>query len=113
MKRLIDLQTAYATQITSEKDGKGEWIVYNVDKEEIYRLPKEYTEKQVMEAIHLGRKFELIAFNKGVNFQKSKNPKTIITLQKMVKNLTAEKEMMKQYNDKIATELDRLTLKYN
>ena len=113
MKDFIDLQTAYATQTITESDGKGEWVIYNIDKKEIYRLPKEWTEKQVMTAIHLGRKFELIAFNKGIEFQKSKNPETIKTLQSMVVNLTADKDIMKKENIKLSDELDKLTLKYN
>jgi len=113
MINFIDLQTAYATQTITEQNGKSEWIVYNTEKEIIYRLPADWTEKQVMAAIHLGRKFELIAFNKGVEFQKSKNPETIKTLQRMVVGLTSDKEMMKKENIKLANELDKLTLKYN
>lgn len=113
MKDFIDLQTAYATQTITEGKGKSEWIVYNTEKEEIYRLPADWSEKQVMIAIHLGRRFELIAFNKGVEFQKSKNPETIKTLQKMVVQLTKDKELMKAENIKLANELDKLTLKYN
>ena len=113
MKNFIDLQTAYATQTTTESNGKGEWVVYNTEKEIIYRLPADWTEKQVMAAIHLGRKFELIAFNNGVEFQKSKNPATIKTLQKMVIDLTSDKELMKKENIKLSNELDKLTLKYN
>ncbi len=108
---LIDLQTAYATQQTYQIGGKADWIVYNTEKKEIYTLPKEYTEKQVMAAIHLGRKFELIAFNKGVEFQREKTPGTIKNLQKIVKNLSSEKEMMIKENLKLSNELDKLNLK--
>ena len=113
MRDFIELQTAYVTQTTTEENGRGEWVVYNTDKKEIYRLPKDWTEKQVMTAIHLGRRFELIAFNKGVEFQKSKNPETIIALQKIVVTLTRDKELMKNENIKLSDELDKLTLKYN
>lgn len=108
----IDLQTAHVTQTTGE-NGRRDWIVYNEAREDIYRLPKEWSEKQVMDCIHFARKFELEAFNKGIAFQKSKNPETIKTLQAMVVNLTAEKEIMKQENVKISDELDRLIIKYS
>ena len=111
MPRLVDLQTAYITQHTTESKGKGEWIVYNADKEEIYTLPVDWTPKQAMAAIHLGRKFELIAFNKGVEFQKAKNPKTIKTLQAMLLNLQEDKKMIIAENEKLANELDKLTIK--
>ena len=45
MKDFIELQTAYATQTTTEYDGKGEWIVYNTDKKEIYKLPNSRRDK--------------------------------------------------------------------
>lgn len=112
MSNLIQLSTAHATQTTTEEHGKGEWVVYNNEREEIHRLPKDFTEKQAMAAIHLGRKFELIAFNKGVEFQKKKSPETMKELQKMVVSLTAEKKMIIKENEKISTELDKLTLKY-
>jgi len=108
----MDLQTAYATQL-SDENGKGEWVVYNTDKVEIYKLPSDWTEKQVMTAIHLGRKFELQAFNNGVIFQKHKAPEEIKDLRNIVKNLSADREMIINENMKLANELDKLTLKYN
>lgn len=108
----MELQTAYATQL-SDENGKGEWFIYNTDKVEIYKLPKEWTEKQVMGAIHLGRKFELQAFNNGVIMQKNKAPEEIKDLRSIVKNLSADREMIINENMKLANELDKLTLKYN
>jgi len=109
---LMELQTAYATQLTTEQDGKGEWIVYNNKKQEIYRFPANWNEKQVMAAIHFGRRFELIAFNKGVEFQKSKNPQTIVSLQRMVKNYESDRKQMIERNTLLADELDKLNIKF-
>lgn len=111
--RLVDIATAYATQTTTEKKGKSEWVVYNTDQKEIYRLPGEWSEKQVMTAIHFAREFETIAFNKGINFQKSKNPKTIKTLQQMVMNLTTEKKVIMDRNEVLANEIDKLNIELN
>jgi len=108
----MQLQTAYATQLTTEENGKGEWVVYNTKQEEIYRLPANWSEKQVMIAIHLGRKFELAAFNKGVEFQKSKNPETIVSLQKMVKNYESDRKQIVDRNIMLANELDKLNTKF-
>lgn len=105
--RHIDLQTAYATQLSVHGD-KQEWVVYNVDKEEIYRLPKTLTEKQVMLAIHLGRKFELLAFNAGAALQKTKIPSTMRDLQGMVKTLTSDAKLMRDRNIMLANELEKL-----
>lgn len=108
MGPLVDLATAYATQTTTEKNGKGEWIVYNTKKLEIYRLPADWTEKQVMTAIHFARKFELIALNAGVEHQKTKIPSDLKNLQKMVTNLTAERKILVNRNGELANELERL-----
>jgi len=108
----MELQTAYATQFSYE-DGRGEWIVYNAEREEIYKLPADWTEKQVMTAIHFGRKFELQAFNNGVVMQKNKAPSEIIDLRNIVKTLSLDKEKILSENIKLANELDKLTLKYN
>jgi len=105
-----DLQTAYATQHDGA-DGKSDWIIYNTKKEEIYKLPKGWTEKQVMAAIKLGRKFETISFNQGINFQKEKIPQELKNLRAIIQNLTAEKEFLIKENDKITTEIDKLILK--
>jgi hypothetical protein len=59
--QITGLQTAYATQMTNES-GQSDWIIYNI--------PKEWTEKQVMTAIRMGRKFERLAFNDGIEFQR-------------------------------------------
>lgn len=104
------LQTAYATQLDGT-EGKSQWIVYSDKDEKLYELPREWDEKTVMAAIHMGRKFEVISFNEGVAFQKSMQPDTIKHLQIIVKNLEAEKKMLQSSNLMIATELDILTLK--
>ena len=105
-----DLQTAYATQ-HSGNDGLSEWGVYNTKKEKIYTLPAEWTEKQVMKAIHLGRHFEHKAFNTGIVFQKGKTPQEIIDLRLIIKTLQKEKEFFIKENDKLATEIDKLIFK--
>lgn len=111
MDYYVDLASAYAQQLTN--DGKkGEWIVYNQKKEKIHSFPKDKNEKEVMELIHFGRKFELLAFNAGIEFQKAKVPETITTLQKMVMKLTNNNKEMTARNEMLANELDKLNLKF-
>ena len=118
MKRIVDLATCHVTQLTSEREGRGEWVVYNDERKEIHRFPSDWDEKKVMEVIHFGRKFELIAMNAGIEFQKQKTPDLIKTLQSMVRNLTAEKDIILKRNETLANELknlnkqlDKLTIK--
>ena len=115
--RLGELQTAYATQL-NHLGKAGDWIVYNEDKEELWRFPAHWDEKTVMAAIKLGREFEMKAFNRGVNFQKSKNPQAMKDLQKLVANNQEERQAIINRNEVLANEiqnlneqLDRLTIK--
>lgn len=107
MDRLVDLATAYVTQHTT-KNGKQDWIVLNADEKEMATLPKELTEKEAMAFLHFARPFELVAFNKGVQFQKEKAPEEMKELQRLVKQLTNDKEEMKKENVKLSNELDKI-----
>lgn len=108
--RIVDLATAYVTQVTSEESGKGEWILYNTDEEEIHRFPKHWDEKTVMKAIHFGRKFELIAMNAGADFEKKYQPIKMDELHKMINRLNKEKQIVINENIRISEELNRLML---
>lgn len=105
--RHIDMQSAYATQTTGKR-GKSDWIVYNADQEKIYELPAKWNEKQVMDAIHFARKFELIAFNAGADLQKNKIPSTMKELRKMVVQLASDKDIILKRNVMLANELAKL-----
>lgn len=67
---LIDLQTAHVTQFT-EHGIRGDWLVrQNVSSDDLAKLPGELTEKQVFAVMAFARRFELEAFNAGIEFQK-------------------------------------------
>ena len=72
MGNLIMIQNATATQITKEW-GKGLWVVNSEKGDPLYELPKHFSEKDTMAAIHFVRKFELIAFNTWIDFKNAKN----------------------------------------
>ena len=107
--RLGELQTAYATQI-SHLGKAGDWIVYNEDREELWRFPAHWDEKTVMAAIKLGRDFEMKAFNRGVQFQKDKNPKKIKDLEAIVKRNESDRVSMVNRNEMLANEIDNLNI---
>lgn len=68
MKDLIDLQHAHATQ----HGGTGNpWKVEaNISNAALDELPGTFTEAQVFEALRFARKFEQLAFEAGIAFQK-------------------------------------------
>ena len=110
MKRLYDLATCHATQTDAEGKPLSEWIVKNEEAEEIYRLPKEWDEKTVMAAIRFAREFEAKAFNKGVTYQKEKQPQQMKELQQMVVKFEGERKIMKDRNIELANELEKLNI---
>lgn len=103
---LNELVTAYGNQFDGGPEGKSEWIVKNELGEEIHRLPTHWTEKDLMAAIHFGRKFEEKAFNVGINFQKEKTPQEILDLRALLQTYERRIELIIAENEKLSTELD-------
>ena len=69
---LIDLQSANATQLT-DNGVKGEWrINKNVTGETLEILPATVSDELIFLIMDFARKYELIAFNEGIKFQKGK-----------------------------------------
>jgi hypothetical protein len=90
MSNILPLQLCYATQTGFSKST--DWAVCEGNtKKELYTLPGKWNEKDVMTAIHLGRKFELDAFNTGVKYGK-----------------TQEKEMTKEAFERMQKTIDEL-----
>ncbi len=104
MKTYIDLQDCHATQI-SGNDGDSKWAIKNTNGDTLYELPSEWNEKQVMEAIHFARKFELIAFNAGINFMKEKKNEEIINIRKGFEGF---KQLMMDENLRLAFMLEEI-----
>jgi len=103
MKNYIDLQSCHATQLTS--DGEiSKWVVRNEQTEDLYELPKHWSEKDVMEAIKFARKFELIAFNAGIDFMKEKKNKEIENIKTSSENII---EFLKSENIRLSMILEQ------
>lgn len=105
-KALIPLATAHVTQTKTDKAGKSTWSVEaNESNEVLAKLDANYTEKQVFEILDFARKYELLAMNIGVQFQKDmsdtywKNVEA--KLKKVIKELTVA-------NDRLAEKLETL-----
>jgi len=66
---LIELATCHITQETNYGQ-KSDWRVISNSKKLLATLPRVLNEKEAMSIIHIARKFELLAFNIGVQFGK-------------------------------------------
>ena len=91
---LIDLQSANATQL-SDSGVKSDWkINKNVTGEVLQTFPSTVTDELMFSILDFSRKYELIAFNEGITFQKGKENEvlvaTIAELQQVNAFLTAE-----------------------
>jgi len=103
-KDLIDLAHAHVTQLTADKVGKGPWRVQkNKTNETLFTLDKAYNEKQVFEILDFARKYELIAFNAGIQYQKELSDTYWKSIESGLKRVITE---LTAANDKLADRLD-------
>ena len=98
MKEYIDLQSAHITQYTTEQDGKSAWKVrQNITSKDLFEFPGHLSEKDIFTCLEFARKFELIAFNTGIQFQKDVQKEQI--------------QIARQENERLAAALDKLMRK--
>jgi len=103
---LIELSTAHVTQLTGDNGVKGPWRVSaNITNDVLMELDSTYTEKQIFQILDFARKYELIAFNAGIQFQKGLSD---IHWKKIENGLLRVNKELKEANDKLASKLDDL-----
>lgn len=113
LKTKLDLYTSYCKQLTN-KGKKADWILFNKNDEEIHRFPPTHTESQIFEMLDFAKKFEEIAFNKGIDFLPFVEQNKIKALESVVRQLKRENEILLTENERIGGELDKLiTFKEN
>ena len=100
---LIDLAQSCVQQLTHQTRGKIDWQVFNNDGEQIYTLDSKYSEPQIFEIQDYAKKFELIAFNEGINFMKEKKNKEIQDLKSEYDRVILE---MREENDRVINKLN-------
>lgn len=98
----LALSTAYATWVRAENDNQ--WIVRDQDGTELGRFPAKWKEKDCMIAINLGRKYELEAFNRGIDFGKEKRDQTYKPIMKKLNKDITELGAM---NERLSTQLEK------
>ena len=102
---MLKLANAYATWVLDENDNK--WLVYSKDKEELGRFPAKWDERDCMTAIHLGRKFELEAFNIGIAFGKDKMTNVMKPQLELLNNQVA---FLEEQNLKLSSKIEQFIL---
>jgi len=108
MTDLIDLQTAHVNQGTTN-NVKTEWSVRkNITSEQLGTLPKRFTEAEVFHVLDFARKYELIAFNAGIQHAKSLANGI---LKQEITTLRAEITDLSENNEYLANVLEQFTNK--
>lgn len=102
----IQLASCNAFQLT-ESGKKGDWVIReNVTDEELYRLNGKISDQDMFEIMKFARKYELIAFNAGIQLQKERACKQL-----QVENAQLRSDMagILARNDELADALERAT----
>lgn len=102
---LIPLQTAYIRQ--SRDVGNNAWVVFTDKDEEIGTLSNELDPKQAMSYIHFARKFELGAFNIGIEFGKKEEHDKA---EKVFQSLLAKIKELEEQNIALSDNLERFII---
>lgn len=103
---LIDLQSAHMTQHTTDGHTKTDWSVEkNITNEQIFVMPKRLTDKEVFAFMNFAKKYELIAFNKGISFQKDRQNELLVAT---IKELQINNKGLAEENIRLASILENL-----
>jgi len=107
---MLDLSVSHVTQQTSGHIRTDWSIQLNKTNKEILTLPSTYLDNDIFKIMDFAKKYELIAFNKGIKLGKEKTVKVYKD-----KLDLAEKriEFMKAENEKLAYALENIYHKTN
>ena len=104
MSEFLNLSDAHVTQHTTSKR-KTPWsIEANESNEKLHELPAHLTEPEVFNILHFGRKFELEAFNVGIQLGKKK---TVEVYDDIIKDYKNKLGLAIAENERLATALEK------
>lgn len=102
-RSIVDLQQSCVQQLTHRDNGKLNWQVFNNEGTQIHELDKAYNEKQIFEIQDYAKKFELEAFNRGIQFMKDQKNQEIRELEAKYSAVITE---MRVENDRVIDKLN-------
>lgn len=103
-KDLIDLQNCNAYQQTNDGN-KTDWIIRkNITGEELAKFPLNVSDKLMFSIMDFAKKYELIALNAGIQFQKGRQDESLtqenIALKQNLKAATDRTEQLSNILEK-------------
>ena len=102
MNNKLELATAQASWNLGENGNK--WCVKKPDGEILFILNGDFDQKSAMEAIHLGRVFELKAYQSGIEY--GRQLQRDMDLDELIK-LRSAVEHLGEMNEQLSEQLDR------
>tara|TARA_R110000851_G_C13102760_1_gene569230 strand:- start:13744 stop:14115 length:372 start_codon:yes stop_codon:yes gene_type:complete len=103
LPELIDIQSAHVTQLANN-GVKGDWKVKkNITGETLATFPPNISDKLMFGILNFAKKYELIAFNAGISFQKEKQNELLLAKIDELKRLGLE---LASENERLATILE-------
>jgi len=107
MKDLIELQNCNMHQLTSNA-GKSDWqIRENITDNILDVLPNTISDRDIFAIVKFARKFELKAFNVGIDFGKKKGT---APLHDEIRYLKEQLAASIEHSDKLANKLEELLI---
>ncbi len=102
----IHLQNSHVNQQT-QGHVKSPWSVQkNITNEELAEFPPHIQDNDMFLIMNFAKKFELIAFNEGINFGKKRQNDI---LNPFIEELKHNLKLAREENERLAETLDRLT----
>lgn len=102
----IDLQSSNFTQ-TTVHGVRGDWRVRkNITGEDLQTFPPAVSDELMYAILTFARKFELIAFNAGINFQKDKQNGVLAA---RIREITNSNTALADENARLAAAIDYIT----
>lgn len=102
----IDLQSSNFTQTTTH-GVRGDWrIRKNITGDVLQTFPPAISDELMNTILTFAKKFEIIAFNAGINFQKGKENGVLAARIQDITNLNAA---LAEENTRLATAIDYIT----
>ena len=107
IKPRLSMASATATMYT--RDGKsGNWIVNDEKGKKLWEVSGKLSEQEIMDIIHMARKFEELAFQEGIRYEKEVvSPRDKSNLQAAVRVLKHTNEQLTAHNALLAEALDK------
>lgn len=104
-EELISLAHANMFQLT-HRNKKNEWLIRkNITNEELFKFPSHFNEQEMFLILNFARKFELIAFNTGINFEKKKSQEF---LNNIIKDNNNKLSIARGENERLSAKLMQL-----